>query len=250
MSKKVLIIDDELELVKAVEVRLKSNGYEVITANDGKSGIDKAVENMPDIILLDIIMPNLTGYEVAKKLLSNPKTSAIPIIVFTASQEKSITQMCGELGVCHVIKKPFETRNLLDIINDMLNKDNTASKKKRILLVDDEEDLLKAMKIRLESWGYTVTTASSGEDALNFIQKELPDAIILDIMMPVMNGIETLKKIRQVTKAVPVFMLTAYSDKKNIDETLNLGISGFIPKGNEFLEASDLIRAVLRMVKQ
>lgn len=117
--------------------------------------------------------------------------------------------------------------------------------KKRVLIVDDEEELLKAMKIRLVSWGYDVLTATNGKEAIQLVKREVPDAIILDIMMPEMDGIETLKRIRLFNKKIPVLMFTAYTTEERIMISDKLGISGFIPKVSEYIDASEAIRIVL-----
>ena len=117
---------------------------------------------------------------------------------------------------------------------------------KRILLVDDEEELLKAMKVRLAALGYDVFTAVNGEEAIRFVKMNVPDAVILDIMMPKLDGIETLRQIRCFNKNIPVFMLTAYGDYENVGNTMDLGIAGFIHKGIEFENASELIRIALK----
>lgn len=117
---------------------------------------------------------------------------------------------------------------------------------KRILLVDDEEELLKAMRIRLASWGYDVLTATNGKEAIRLVKKEVPDAVILDIMMPEWDGIETLKRIRRFNKKLPVLMLTAYGDDEKFAGARELGISGFIPKGSKFESASELVRIALK----
>ncbi|MFH1414373.1 MAG: response regulator [Candidatus Omnitrophota bacterium] len=122
---------------------------------------------------------------------------------------------------------------------------------KRILLVDDEAGLLQAMKIRLAVWGYDVITASSGKEAINIAKKnkDFFDAIILDIMMPGIDGLETLNRIRRFDKEVPVLILTAYPSGEKIKEAESLGISGFIPKGAQFEDASRIIRVALRLKK-
>ena len=120
MGKRILVIDDEVELVKAVQIRLQTNGYEVEVAYDGLTGVDKAKKDKPDLILLDIIMPGMDGYEVAKNLLAMPQTRDIKIIVFTASQQRDLEDKCKELGITTFIMKPFETPNLLEMVNKIL----------------------------------------------------------------------------------------------------------------------------------
>ena len=124
--------------------------------------------------------------------------------------------------------------------------------RKRVLLVDDEEELLKAMRIRLVSWGYDVVTATSGEEAIRIAKKikgEL-DAIILDIMMPGIDGIEVLRRIRRFDKKIPVLMLTAYTSEEGVKKTDTFGISGFIPKGAECGEPSNILRVALKGAKK
>ena len=126
MAKKILVIDDEPELVKAVEVRLKTSGYEVEIAYDGLAGIDKAKEIKPDLILLDLVMPKMDGYEVCKRLKDNPKTENIPVIVLTASVvvgQQELEKKCMSAGAKGAIMKPFETSDLLNIIDEVLKKE-------------------------------------------------------------------------------------------------------------------------------
>jgi CheY-like chemotaxis protein len=118
--KKILVIDDEPELIKAVEIRLKSIGYEVALSYDGRAGIDKAKEIKPDLILLDLVMPIMDGYVVANELKDDPETKHIPIIILTASRRKDLKARCRELGVASFIMKPFETSDLLNMVKAIL----------------------------------------------------------------------------------------------------------------------------------
>lgn len=120
---------------------------------------------------------------------------------------------------------------------------------KKILLIDDESELLIAMKIRLVSWGYEVITASNGKEGLELVKKYTPEAVILDIMMPDMDGLETLRRIRKSDKTLPVIMLTAYSNDDRIKMAAEYGISGFIQKGTEPTDVSQAIRVMLERVK-
>jgi CheY-like chemotaxis protein len=118
--KKILLIDDEPQLIKAVEIRLKSTGYDVSVAYDGRAGIDKVKGIKPDLILLDLIMPIMDGYNVAKILKEDPETKHIPVIILTASQREDLKTRCRELGVTSFIMKPFETSDLLMMVKAIL----------------------------------------------------------------------------------------------------------------------------------
>jgi len=102
--------------------------------------------------------------------------------------------------------------------------------KKKILVVDDEQAFLRVLQNRLESMEYEVVTASNGKEALEKIKTDKPDAVLLDIMMPVLDGIQTLKEIRKTDKNLPVFMLTASSDAERFKSAKDLNASGFIIK--------------------
>ncbi len=115
--KKILIIDDEPAILLVSRRRLEANGYEVITAAGGKEGIEKATTCEPDLILLDIVMPGLDGYEVCKILKNSKKTREIPVIIFTASSPHDDSgERAIELGAAGYLTKPFESDDLLSII--------------------------------------------------------------------------------------------------------------------------------------
>lgn len=122
-QKKILVIDDEPELVKAITIRLKTSGYEVVLAFDGLEGLDKVKEIKPDLVLLDIIMPKMNGYEVCKALKDNPETKDLPVIIFTASGQRDLEKKCLSMGAKGVIMKPFEAAELLELVNNLLKRE-------------------------------------------------------------------------------------------------------------------------------
>lgn len=117
---RILIIDDLPENVFMLQDRLENEGYEVITAYDGKSGVAKAISDMPDLILLDVMMPELNGIEVCKLLKSEKATSDIPVIMVTAKSSGEGVREGLEAGAFDYIKKPFEKVELLARINSAL----------------------------------------------------------------------------------------------------------------------------------
>lgn len=119
-SKKILVVDDEPHIRILLMSRLKANGYEAEPAFGGVHALEKVIEAKPDLILLDIVMPEMNGYEVAKHLRADPATAHIPIIIFTASNAKELEEKCRQMGINYVIMKPFLPEVLLAMINDCL----------------------------------------------------------------------------------------------------------------------------------
>jgi len=132
--KRILVIDDLPENVFLLQDRLEHSGFLVITAYDGKSGIEKAIKELPDLILLDVMMPDITGIEVCKTLVSNEATQGIPIILVTAKSDAEDTKEGLEAGAFDYIKKPFNRVELLARVHSAL-KLSDANK----LLLDAEK---------------------------------------------------------------------------------------------------------------
>ena len=118
-------------------------------------------------------------------------------------------------------------------------------KKFNILLVDDEQDFLEPIAFWLEAKGYRVRMALNGEKALKLVEQETPDIILLDVNMPVMNGIDTLKNIRKKYQTLPVIMITAELEKLPVLQ--DLGISGFFPKVGTLTQLEQLLEPIIRI---
>jgi len=124
MNKKmILVVEDEEDTSLFVKDRLEMEGYQVVTAKDGQEGFDKARENLPDLILLDVMMPKMNGYQVCRKLKLNPVTEAIPIIMVTAKAQGADISFGKETGCDDYLTKPFEMDELLKKISRFLKKD-------------------------------------------------------------------------------------------------------------------------------
>jgi DNA-binding response OmpR family regulator len=118
MSKKILIIDDEIELVNLVKIRLEANGYEVVAAHSGLEGVSQAINEIPDLIVLDIAMPEMDGYTTLQKLRAEEKAKDIPVIILTAYNK--MQSLFEVEGVNDYIVKPFDPQDLLARINKVL----------------------------------------------------------------------------------------------------------------------------------
>jgi len=121
---------------------------------------------------------------------------------------------------------------------------------KNILFVDDDQGVLEVIGERIKSWGYQLFRASGGKEALSIINEEEIDIIILDYMMPELDGLKTLKKIRKINKNIPVIMFTAYPDQKSIKGSENLGVSAYVPKMNVSSNSITSLRTSIDLVSK
>ena len=126
-KKKILIVDDERDIVKALMIRLQGAGYEVVTAFDGAQAIFVAHKEKPDLILLDIRMPAGNGFSVAEKLKHSVNTFSIPVIFLTGSPERNAEERAMTLGARFYIKKPYDPEELLDAVRRALEKEPESS---------------------------------------------------------------------------------------------------------------------------
>ncbi|MDP8259574.1 MAG: response regulator [Candidatus Gygaella obscura] len=119
---KILVVDDEIELVAAIKIRLQAQGFEVITAIDGDDGLRKARLTNPDLIIMDLMMPKRDGYTVCKMLKFDQKFRNIPIIILSARSQEKDKKLGEEVGSNAYITKPFETEALIEKVKELLNK--------------------------------------------------------------------------------------------------------------------------------
>lgn len=120
MAKKILLVDDEKDLVETLTLRLKASGYEVIPAYDGQEALDKAKSEKPDLIILDLMLPKMDGYKVCGLLKADARYKKIPIVMFTARAQESDRDIGMEVGADGYITKPFEAKALLGKIEELL----------------------------------------------------------------------------------------------------------------------------------
>jgi two-component system phosphate regulon response regulator PhoB len=167
MAKTVLVIDDEPDLVKLVDHNLTKAGYLVLTARDGESGLSTARKHSPDVVILDVMMPGLDGFEVCKRLRSDPATAAAPVLMLTAKAEEADRVLGLELGADDYLVKPFSVRELAARVKALLRRVDTASA---------PPDVLRAGKVVIDVGRRTVT-AGGKEVALTTTEFEILRAL-------------------------------------------------------------------------
>jgi CheY-like chemotaxis protein len=240
MKKKVLVIDDEADIREIVRMYLMEEGYDVFEASNGQEGILKAQCEQPDLIVLDIMMPGINGFEVAKHLKDDPNTKNIPIIILSVLAHDSQFRQ----GIMDYISKPFRQEDLVTTVHKIFEKMDGKATKKTVLVVDDDPDIVDIIAICLKDNNIIPEKAYNGSEALDRVKTKHIDLILLDINMPGMNGFEVIKHLKEDknTCAIPVVVLTgtyiAEEDKKH---GLTLGIAKYLTKP---FSADDLIREI------
>ncbi len=124
---RVLVVDDEPDIVSSIQYRLKFHEFEIITAAHGKEGLEKAANEKPDLILLDIRMPVMDGYEMLERLKNRPDLKDIPVIMFTAYGDARDIAKAADLGIVDYVTKPFDFTELMEKISNALGNKKTLS---------------------------------------------------------------------------------------------------------------------------
>lgn len=201
----VLVIDDEPSAVELMQRILGGAGYAVITAANGMDGLKLAAEAKPMAIVLDINMPEMSGWEVLEKLTSDPTTRDIPVFVVTISDER---QRGIELGASEYLLKPVKRDKLINLLSIYLKSSDAD-----VLLIEDDQDSAEIVVRAARQAGHNVRHASNGVKGIEALKEKRPDVIVLDLMMPEMDGFEFLRKIRsnEAYKDIPVIVVTAKS---------------------------------------
>ena len=231
--KKILVVED-VDLNRELIVQLLEDTYQVIEAVNGQEGLELAELERPDLILMDLSLPVMDGWEATRRLKAHDDLRSIPIIALTARAMVGDEERARKAGCDGYLAKPIDTRNFLQIIAKYLNgdsgdgqkaensKQNPLTNKHRILIVDDDPLNVKLLSTAFCPEEYLTLTAYGGEEALEKVVKELPDLILLDIMMPGVHGIEVLRQIKRISPDVKAIMITAVNDEQVAKEAMDL----------------------------
>ncbi len=224
----VLIIDDDPYVHDVMKRFLNKHGFAVKMAFNGLDGIRMAREIMPDAITLDVVMPGIDGWNVLGILKADPKTSSIPIIMITIDGSKEAGYA---LGVNDFLTKPINRNRLLKSLNQHRRTDTLANS--HILIIEDEADARQMLRWMLEKEQCTVWEADNGQVALDRIAQSTPDLILLDLMMPEMDGFEFVEALRRLYPGwkVPIVVITAMTLSAHDRERLNGSVEKILQKG-------------------
>lgn len=242
---KVLMIDDELETLEIHKAYLKAE-HVVYTFQSAAEALDQIIIIKPDIILLDIEMPFMNGFEVLEWLRERKECAQIPVVGVTGQRDRAIALNFIAKGGVGYLMKPVEKNLMLERIREILREEEEKKNKKKILIVDDELESLILYKNILQE-KYNVTALNSGRMAVEYLQKFVPDLIILDYQMPLYNGRAVYQMIRKMERLedVPVIFLTGATEKEVVVECASLMPQGVVLKSAGRDALLEKVRALL-----
>ena len=223
----VLIIDDEVASRELLVTYLSTHGYRTMVASSAENGIEMASRLRPDVITLDMLMPGQSGWEALYKLKNDPGTAAIPVVIVSVVDDKP---MGFGLGASDYLVKPIQKRVLLEKIAKHLGPRENGPP--NILVVEDEPSTAQMVTEILTSAGYNPLLAANGRQALSMLSGTAVQGIVLDLLMPEMDGFEVLRQIRLDSKFsnIPVFVVTAKDLNRGEVEILTRHTQAFIRK--------------------
>ena len=235
-DKTVLVVEDNHLNRKLVRSLLQIGRYRVVEAADGIEGLEAARRERPDLILMDLQLPGMDGLSATRELRADPQTAGIPVVALTAHAMVGDEERALEAGCRGYIPKPIDTRAFLERIREYLQgrNDGAAAESFRstILIVDDDPMNVKLLSAMLPADRHRVLRAFGGAEALEAAGREHPDLILMDVMMPGVDGLEATRRLRSnpETSRIPVLMITALEENGHKAEALAAGADDFLSK--------------------
>jgi len=270
--KKILIIEDEKVLLEVLQKKLTSDGFEVDIAQDGDEGILKMKANKPDLVLLDIIMPKKDGFEVLAAMQQSKELSDIPVVIISNSGQPVEIDKALKMGVRdYLVKTEFDPQEVSKKVVKILGETAVAPEKKitytetksqekkpsngtpgnKILIVEDDKFLRDLIMKKLKTENFETVFAIDGDEALKKVKEERPALILLDLILPGIDGFEVLKRLKddisENVKNIPVIILSNLGQRDDVEKGINLGAVDFLIKAHFTpKEIIDKIKQVLK----
>ncbi len=256
--KTVLVIEDDKSTLAYIQKILNKTDYEVLTATNGQEGLQLAKERFPNLILCDIMMPYVDGFKVLQELKASSDTEWIPLVFLSALVDRQNIRQGMNLGADDYLTKPFERKELLGMINAQFKKQDRISRKievkvkeifekvenneisleaiideeSDILIVDDNEINTKILENFLIKTGIPYRKALNGHEAIAQVLLKKPGVILLDIMMPVMDGTDTIRVIRKNKEwnNIHIIIASSINFEDEIIKLIQMGANDYLLK--------------------
>jgi CheY-like chemotaxis protein/two-component sensor histidine kinase len=239
----ILVVDDDATVRELVGRHLERAGFAVVAARGGQEGLRLVRELRPAAVTLDIMMPDLDGWTVLAAIKGDPALASIPVVLMSIIEEKNRGYA---LGAADYLVKPVDRTKLIATLTSIC-----GSTVGRALLVDDDAMVRRGVRQALDPIGWKVTEAENGRVAVDALTSARPDVIILDLMMPKMDGFEFLDELRGRPdwQDIPVVVITAKDLTDEDRDRLNGGVERIIQKSDRDEMLRQLSRAISKCVK-
>jgi signal transduction histidine kinase/DNA-binding response OmpR family regulator len=238
----VLVIDDDPVIQELMQSFLSKEGYRVTVASRGEEGLKLARGLRPDVITVDVAMPNMDGWGVLSTLKADPQLADIPVIILTMVDDKSTGYA---LGAAEYLIKPIERDRLVAV----MRKYGRFRDRRNVLIAEDDPDVRELLQRTVEKEGWTVQAAHNGRVALELAASGLPALVLLDLMMPEMDGLGFLDEFRRLpdARAVPVIVITAKDLTADDRRRLHGSVQHVLAKGSG---TDSLLQQVRELIAQ
>lgn len=215
----ILLIDDELFNHQLMKRYLAKEGWKLAFAASGQEGLQLAKKLRPKVICLDILMPSMDGWSVLSAIKSDPELQNIPVVIWSMTSDR---QLGYALGASEFLTKPVNRERLISVMDRYISNRNDHN----VLVIEDDEATSELLTRLLQKEGYVVTQARNGRHALDCMTKGTPKLILLDLMMPEMDGFQFLEELRkqETWSEIPIVVVTA----KSITAEDKLKLNGFV----------------------
>ncbi len=253
----ILIIEDDAFLGEALSGKFSLEGYKVTVVEDGKDGLDVLKKEKPDAVLLDVSLPTMSGYDILEAKRGDDTIAAIPVIIISNSGQPVEISRALELGAKgYIIKAQFEPSDVLSKVKQELSKMASEQPqrmdeiRKKIVWVEDDKFLSDLIAKKLATEQFEFHYVPDGKEAVSTVEMVMPDLVILDILLPEMDGFEILKRLKEgeKTKTIPVILFSNLGQKSDIDKGKQLGAQHFLVKATMNLdEVIDIMKQTVGM---
>jgi len=234
----VLIIDDDPMVHQLLRGHLLEGGLHVLSATDGIEGLAAAKEHRPSVILLDLHLPRLDGWGVLARLKGDPATANIPVVILSVEEQRA---RGFSFGACDYLVKPVEPEVLISVVKKSIRPDAGD-----VLVVDDDPAMRELVSRSLRRVGFTTVEAANGEEALLRARVVSPAMVVLDLLMPGIDGFEVLRQLRAEGNDVPILVLTGKSLSVEEQRSLQDGVSHVLAKGGVAID--ELVKQAKKLV--
>jgi CheY-like chemotaxis protein/anti-sigma regulatory factor (Ser/Thr protein kinase) len=239
-KKTILLVDDNHNMRKLLRYQFQRRGHRVLEAASGTEALEMVHRTRVDLITLDLMMPTMSGYDLLGMLTDDPMTKDTPILIISVVEDKEKGIL---LGASDYLIKPFREGELVTKIQVLLGEE-----KRSVLVVDDDPAVSESLRLQLEDKGFVVAVAQDGDEAIGRLEEQVPDLVILDVIMPGKNGYEVLRWIRNDPKTsdLPVIILSAHPLVGEHEELLHLGVDAHFEKSAGLSALYRKVDSVLR----